>query len=471
MKGPEVKSVFVLLVALLAAGAASAQPSAQRPVNAAVDPRFLGSVPDAAVSPTPIPLTIVDAINRSLDHNLGLLNAEESVTRAHGARWNALAELLPNANGRVSETRQVINLAVFGFPLPAGVPPIVGPFNVFDARLSVSQSLFDLSAIRTHRAELQRVNAAQFDVKSARDLVVLVSANAYLQALAAAARAESARAQTESADAIFKQASDMKANGLVAGIDVLRAEVELSTERQRSTAAANDFEKAKLQLARVVGLPIGQAFTLSDELPYVPAPDLGLDQALAQAYATRPDYLAALARVKAAEIDRDAAAAEYLPSVGLDADYGYVGLTAADADRTYRVMAGVTVPIFNGKTKSKVITADAEVRNRKAEADDLKASVYYEVKGAFLDLTATSEQLQVATRARELAAQQLTQARDRFAAGVTNNLEIVQAQQAVAESSEQYIAALYGYNVAKALLARGLGVAEQAARQYLGGVR
>lgn len=464
------KSVCALLAALLLATAAAAQSSSPRSSNG-LDPRYLGSVPDAAASPTPIALTIVDAINRSLTHNLGLLTAEEGVNRAHSARWNALAELLPNARGGVTESRQVVNLAAFGFPLPVGIPPIVGPFNVFDARAYVSQSVYDQSAINAHKAENHRVSAAQFEVKSARDLVVLVSANAYLQALASAARAESARAQAESADAIFKQASDMKANGLVAGIDVLRAEVELSTERQRATAAANDYEKSKLQLARIIGLAVGQQFTLSDQLPYVPTPEMSLDQALTQAYATRPDYQAALARVKAAEADRAAAAGEFMPSVNVDADYGYIGLTVGDAERTYRLLAGVTVPIFNGRNKSKVIAADADLKNRKADADDLKASIYYDVKSAFLDLQATSEQLQVATRARELAAQQLTQARDRFAAGVTNNVEIVQAQQAVAESSEQYISALYGYNVAKALLARGLGVAEQAAREYLGGVR
>ena len=253
---------------------------------------------------------------------------------------------------------------------------------------------------------------------------------------------------------------------------MLRAEVELSTERQRATAAANEFEKAKLQLARIIGLPIGQTFTLSDSLPYVPAPELTLEQALTQAYATRPDYQAALARIKAAEADREAVTGEYVPSIDIDADWGTVGLTPGNSERTYRVMGSLNIPIFNGgRTRGRLIEADGDLRNRRAEAEDLKASVYYDVKTAFLDLQATGEQLQVATRARELSAQALTQARDRFAAGVANNVEVVQAQQAVAESSEQYISALYGFNVAKALLARGLGVAEQATREYLGGVR
>lgn len=433
---------------------------------------LLGGVPKGAVAPTPIELTIVDAINRGLENNLARLNADDQLERTRGARLRALADLLPNASARISESRQKINLEAFGFPLPEGTPAVVGPFNVFDARLHLSQSVFDLRAINAARAERFNAAAASYNVKSTRDLVVLVSANAYLQALAAAARSASATAQMESADALFKQATTMKENGIVAGIDVLRAEVQLATERQRATVAKNEAEKSKLALARIIGLPVGQEFTLVDELPFVPVPEMTLEQALEQAYRSRPDYLAALERVKAAEASKKAASGEFLPSVSVLADYGAIGLTVGSSKATYSVAGAVTVPIFNGgRTHGRVIEADAELKSRQAEVDDLKAGIYYDVKNAFLDLQATGEQLEVATRARDLSAQQLIQARDRFAAGVAANLEIVQAQEAVAESSEQYISALYGYNVAKALLARGLGVAESAARQYLGGIR
>ncbi len=455
------------IVLLLTATAAAAQSR----VNTSTNTPFLGGVPSAVASPESIPLTIVEAINRGLEHNLGLLNAQEGLGRARGARWDALADLLPNISGHLSETRQVVNFAAFGFPLPEGVPPVVGPFNVSDVRVRLSQSIFNLKDINDARAEKHNIVAAEYNVKSARDLVVLVAANMYLQALAASARSESAAAQVESADAIFRQATDMKANGLVAGIDVLRTEVQLGTERQRATAARNDFEKAKLQLARVIGLPVGQAFTLVDDLPFVPVPQMTLEQALERAYATRPDYLAAIEHVRAAEASRSAAAGEYLPSVHVNADYGGIG-PQSDFHGTYAVVGSVSVPIFNGgRSHGKVLEADAELRARRAEADDLKTGVYYDVRTAFLDLQATSEQFEVAARARSLAAQALTQSRDRFAAGVADNVEVIQAQQAVAESNERYIAALYGYNVSKALLARGLGVAEQAAREYLGGVR
>ncbi len=458
------RAAAFIIVVLLLAQAAGAQSPGTSP--------FFGGVPTGTATAEPIALSITEAIARSLKYNLGVMNAERGITRAQGARWQELADLLPNVNGRIAETRQKVNLAAFGFPLPAGFPSLIGPFNLFDARIYVSQAVVDLKSLNDFRAETHNTAAAEFSYKSARDLVVLVSGNAYLQALASSARADSARAQLQTAEALYRQAGDLRQSGLVAGIDVLRAEVQLSTQRQRSTAGRNDFEKAKLQLARIIGLPIGQPFTLSDELPYLPVPTMSLEDALDRAYKTRPDYQAALERVKAAEASRRATFSEQLPTVRVSADFGDVGQSPGDARGTFALVGAVNVPIFQGgRTRGKLIEADADLRARKAEADDLKAGIYYDVRSAFLDLQASDEQLKVATRGRELAAQQLAQSRDRFAAGVADNIEVVHAQEAVTVSTEQYIAALYGYNVAKGLLARGLGDAEAGIQQLLGGVR
>ena len=469
-KGHDVKAVLPVLVLVLSTGLvrpATAQVLAPPPPNP-----FLGGVPSGSATSTPLALSIGDAIERALAHNLGVLTAEDSAEHARGERRRTLSELLPDVNGHVSETRQKVNLAAFGFPLPAGIPSVVGPFDVFDARIGVSQSVFDLGAINDARAQTHDVLAARYTVKSARDLVVLVAANLYLRTLAESSRADSADAQLKTAQALFAQAGDLKQSGLVAGIDVLRAQVQLSTEQQRATAAHNEFEKSKLQLARVIGLPLGQAFTLSDQLPYAPVPEMTIEEALDRAYKARPDYLAALERLKAAEASRQAIVGSALPSVHLNADYGALGLTVGSSVGTYAITGAVNVPIFQGgKTQGRLIQADADVRTRRAEADDLKAGIYYDVRTAFLDLQANGEQLQVATRAKDLAASQLAQARDRFAAGVADNIEVVQAQEAVALASEQYIAGLYSYNVSKAALARALGVAEESARRYLGGSR
>jgi outer membrane protein TolC len=481
-KGFEVKFVVPAAVLVLTTAVGVPPASAQAPVSASSSSSrtqlniqsspFLGGVPSGTATAQPIAVTILDAIGRALEHNLGLLNAEESVGRSEGSRWVALAELLPNVSGRVVENRQKVNLAAFGFPLPPGVPTLVGPFNVFDARVALSQSILDFKAINANRAEGHNVAAARYNVKSARDLVVLVAANQYLQSLASAARVDSAQSQLQTAQAVFDQATRMKESGIVAGIEVLRAEVELGSARQRLTATQNDLEKSKLQLARVMGLPAGQQFTISQEVPFVPLPEITIEQALEQAFKTRADYLAAQERVKAAEADRQSAVGEWLPSLRVNADYGRIGLTPADSEITYSLSGAVNIPVFNGgRSKGRIMQAEADLRMRRSELEDLKAGIDFDVRSAFLDLKASSEQLQVATRSRELAAEQLTQARDRFAAGVASNLEVVQAQEAVATSSEQYIGALYSYNVAKALLARGLGVAEDLARQLLGGVQ
>ncbi|HZM59269.1 MAG TPA: TolC family protein [Vicinamibacterales bacterium] len=466
---PYVFATFGLALLLSWPAAAAAQSRLTPPALPSNSP-LLGGVPTGTATAEPIPLSIADAIRRALEHNLGVLQAEEAVERATGARWLALSELLPNVNGSVSETRRKTNLEAFGFPLGPTFPRVVGPFNVFDARVFLQQSVFDLQSINAARAESHQVSAARHGYRSARELVVLVAANLYLEGLAADARATTARAQLETAQALQAQAEDLRRSGIVAGIDVIRAEVRVSTERQRATAARASFEKIKLQLARVIGLPTGQAITLSDEIPPVPVPEMTLEQALDRAHRDRPDYLAAQDRLRAAEAAREAALAEHWPSVSVSADYGAIGLTAASALSTFAITGIVNVPVFDGgKTRAHVVQATADRNNRRAELDDMRAEIDYDVRAAFLDLQSTSEQLQAATRARELSALQLTQSRDRFAAGVANNIEVIQAQEAVALANEQYIDALFGYNLSKAVLGRALGTVEEAIAKYLGG--
>ena len=459
-----------------ASSSTAGQPSRSAPLS--VPPgSFLGGVPTGTPTGAVETITVVIAISRALAHNLGVLTAEQNLDRAQGSRGRALSDLLPHVSGRIGETRQTINLAAFGFGGGAGspfgdVPTMVGPFNVFDARIFLSQSVLDFGALNAARAEAHHVAAARQMFRSARDYVISVAGTLYVQALAASARADAARAQQETARVLHEQALDLKQNGLIAGIDVLRAEVQLSAQTQRSTIAVNEFEKAKLQLARAIGLPLGQRFDLDPALPDLPSSDISIDDAIGLAYKTRPDYKAALERVSAAEATRRSIVGEALPSVRVTADYGAIGFSPTDSRATFAVSGAVNVPILQGgRTRGRLIEADADIRSRSAEADDLKASIYYEVRAAFLDLDATAKQLALAGRTRDLSTQQLTQARDRFAAGIASNIEIVQAQDAVAISTEQFIAAQYGYDLAKGALVRGTGTSEDLLRQILGGSR
>jgi outer membrane protein TolC len=461
--------VALAFVAGLAPLAAQERPGV--PVPAPTSP-FWGGVPTGTATPQPIALSLYDALKRALAHNLGVLSAEDAVDRANGARWVALSDLLPNVRGTVGETERKTNLEAFGFPLQPPFPRVVGPFDVFDARLFIRQPVLDLRALNAARAESHRLSAARLSYRSARDLIVLVAANLYLEAVAAGARVDAAKAQLDTARALQNQALDMKTAGTVAGIDVLRAEVRLSMEQQRATAATNTFEKAKLRLARMIGLPLRQEFTLAQTLPDIPLPQLTLEEVVAQAYARRPDFLAAEQRLKAAESDVRAARSGFLPSLEVTGDYGVIGLTVKQSLSTFSVTGQVNVPLFEGgRTHGRTAQARADLAQRRSELEDLRAGIYYNTRAAFLDLQAAEEQLQTATRARELADLQLTQARDRFAAGVASNLEVVQAQEAVAAAAEGHISALYDLNIAKALVLGSPGSLEEAIEKYLGGNR
>ncbi|MEZ5289516.1 MAG: TolC family protein [Vicinamibacterales bacterium] len=456
----------VALATLLAAPPLAA---AQSPGGSAPPSPFLGSAPRGTATAEPLALSMKEALDRALDANLGLLLQEDAARGARGARWRALADLLPRVSGTVSERRQVINLEAFGFPAPE---PIVGPFNVFDMRVGLSQPIVDLTALYTARAAASTARAADAGVRSARELVVLVAVNLYLEAVTAASRVDVVKAQQETAAAVKRQAEDLKTSGLVAGIDVLRADVQVQQERQKRIQADNALEKALLRLGRAIGVPPGQALTLTDPMPYAPLAAVPVAQALADAYAHRPDYAAAKSRLESAESLARAATAEYLPSLRLDADYGTIGQTVGSTHPTYAVAATVRVPIFEGgRTRARRIEADAVVRQRRDELDDLTGRIDMEVREAFLDLTAATERLATAETTVALTSEQLTQARDRFAAGVTGSLEVTQAQEAAAVAADGRLDALYQHNLAKAALARAVGTAEQAVTAFLEGAK
>lgn len=459
----------LLLAGIIATSSPAAAGQAAQAPQASQSSPFFGSVPKGTATAEPLALSVKDAVQRALQNNLGLLLQEESEASARGARWRALADLLPDVSGALGVRRQVINLEAFGFP---GPPSIVGPFNVYEARVFLSQPVVDISALNDSRAAALRQKAEKYGVRTARDLVVLVAVNLYLETVATASRVDMTRAQQDTADALFLQAQDLKASGLVAGIEVLRAQVQLQTQRQRVIAAENDFEKAKLQLERAIGVPIGQPITLVDKIPYAAMPVLPVDEALKRAFESRADFLAAKSRVEAAEAARKAAYGALLPSLTFDADFGAIGQTINAAHSTYTMAANVRIPLFDGgKTTARRIETSSALRQREAELADFRSRVEYEVRTSLLDLRAADQQLQAAQTNVQLASDELQQARDRFGAGVASNLEVTQAQEAVAGASETYISALYSHNLAKASLARSLGVAETAVMTYLGGVQ
>lgn len=462
----------VALVVLAAAVALTPAPASAQSPAVALPETFLHGVPAGQRQAAPLALSLADAVARGLEHNLVILEQEQRVSSADGGRWKTLSDALPHVNGHVTEIREEISPAAFGFTGLPGLelPPVIGPFNVFDARVSVSAPLLDRSALADVHKETALVSAEEHTLKNARALVILAVANLYVQALADASRVDNTRADVATAEALLTLATDQRAAGVAAGIDVVRQHVQLDSTRQKLIAVENELAKQKLRLARAIGLPAGQAFDLTDALVFAAAPTLNEDAALAQAYAQREDVKSAEARVAAATAGRASAGSLSLPTVHLDGDYGAIGLSASTAHSTFTLAANLRVPIFQGgSVKGKVMQAEADRRQRQAELDDLKAGVYYDVEAALLDLHAAESAVDVATQGRALAADQLAQARDRFSAGVTSTIEVVQAQDAVAAANDRYISALYAHLIAKAGLARALGVDERGFTPYLGG--
>ncbi len=453
----------------------AAQPVPPSTSTAGSQNPILGSVISGQVTPGVLPLSLTDAIRRALEHNLGAILSQQGIQSAAGNRWTALSRLLPSVGARIGENRQTVNLEAFGFPpsaLPPGLPPVVGPFNVFDARVAVSQSVFDYSAIQGHRAGRLGEDASRFSYQDVRDTVVFAVANLYLQAITGAARIDAAEAQVKTSQALYNRAVDMKQAGVVPGIEVLRAQVQLQAQQQRLIFFQNEFAKQKLALARAIGLPLAQQFDLADRVPYASLNLESLDVSLKQAYDSRSDLKSARAGVQAAEASRQAAIGLALPSVGVNADIGEIGLAASTAKKTYTLAGLVRIPVFQaGLVRGRLLQADAALQQQRAQYEDLRGRIDYEVRAAFLDVRAADQQVQVARGTVDLANQQLAQAQDRFSAGVTSNIEVVQAQEAVATASENYLSSLYAHNLAKLSLARALGVAEKSASQYLGGVK
>ena len=435
---------------------------------------FQGSVPSGAPSSGPLSLSLDEAVKRGLRYNLGAINSQQSLRQAQGESIVALSPLLPNLSANLLEVDQQIDLAAFGFKFktPPGsgfsIPTIVGPFNYFDLRGNLTQKLADVQALRTYQSSREARRAADFSVQDSREFIVYVVTAGYLQVIAESARVDSAKVQVESAQAIYQQALDRFTSGLSARIDMTRSQVELQTQQQRLTSEQAAYAKQKIALARLIGLSPGQEIILADALPYAPLENLTLEQAIDLASHNRSDLKAAEAQVHAAEFSRKAAVAERFPTLDFAADYGVIGINPATSHGTFSVEGQLHFPIWaGGQARGDIEEADARLQQRRAGYDDLRARVEADVRTAFLDLNAAAELVRVAQSRRALAQDELQQARDRFASGVADTVEVVQAQEVVSSAEQDYIASLNAHNLAKAGVARAAGQAEKITRDLL----
>ena len=436
---------------------------------------YLGSVPTGTATDAVVSLSLTEALRRGLDYNLGAVSVTEGVRQARAQRLAFLSQLLPEINGNLQETVEQTNLTALGlkpslFPRGISIPAVVGPYNYFDFRATLTQTVADFTRLHNLHAATENARAAQFAVQDTRDLIVLAVTGSYLQINAAASRVRAAEAAVRTSEATFQQASDQLRNGLNARIDVTRSQVQLQTDQQRLRALRADFDKQKLTLARIIGLPSGQAFSLTDDFTFSPLVDLTEADALARAKAGRADIKSAQAALHAGDEALKAARSEYLPSVSVEADYGAIGTNPAQSHGTFGVTGSVNFPIWQRpRIKADIEQAQSVVAQRTAEYADLQGRVDYEVRQEFIDLAAAADQVGLAEKNVGLARDTLTQSQDRFKAGVADTVEVVQAQQTVEQADNDLISATYEHNLAKAALARALGQAEKTIPQYLKG--
>jgi outer membrane protein TolC len=458
-----VAKVFSLTLLLVVASTASC---------AQVVSSNVGSVPSGPATNEVLHLTLSEAINRAVRYNLGAIESDENTRAARGQRLLALSNLLPQVSAGINENVDQVNLTALGLgavKIP-GVPAVVGPFSYSTAAASLSQTLFSYESIQRFRAARTSEQAAQLSYKDTLDVITLTVGNAYLQVIEASSRIEAEEAQVQNAKALYDQAEDEFQAGTRPRIDVIRTEVQFHTEEYNLSVARNNFAVAKLTLGRAIGLPLGQTFELADQLPYADIHPPTVEDALTMAYNSRSDLRSALDSAKSAEQALSAAKGERYPVVAVNGDYGDQGPTFGQSHGVFGFQAGVNVPVYTGgRIKGDIIQAEAALRQRKAEAENIRGQIDYDVRTAFLNLNAAREQVDVAHQNVGLANDNVARSKDRFAAGVTDSVEVVQSEQSLASANDQYITSLYSHNLAKLALARALGIARGSFSQYLGG--
>ena len=429
---------------------------------------FHGSVATGQVSAQPVNLTLDEAVQRGLTANLGIILSVAQTAAARGERLSQLQALLPSVDASAKETVMQLDLPAEGLRIP-GFPKIIGPYGFTDLRASLNWSLIDVASLRNYLAARHNFTATQLSAKDARDLVVLVVGNAYLLALADESRVASVEAQAATARVSLEQAIARHEAGTAPMLDELRARVDSQSLEQQLIAARNALEKDKLGLARVIGLPLEQSFTLADKAPYAAFDQIDVEAAIHQAHANRKDLAAMVEQTRAAEEQRKAATAERLPTLNFAGDYGDIGTTLSHSHGTGDAAGTLSVPLFREfGLRGEAQQAQAQLDTAQAKLSDKSAQVDADVRDALLDIASAQKLVEVARSSVELANEALSEAQQRYANGVSDNLAVSQAQQSVAQANDQYVSSLYRHNVAKLSLARALGAGENY-KSYLGG--
>lgn len=458
-------------------------PSAQAPVRRFIRrtiPRLLVcglmlcAIPGAAVAaeesgtvPPELRLSLRDAIQAAIDNNVNVRLLKERIAAAQAQADTSLGALLPNVSGYMNGRNQTVNLAAFGIPADKlgglGLTrSTTDPFEVYDARAGFVQNLFSLSLIQRWRAAKAGVDVAGLEAEVTKRDVMATVGLLYIEALRADEAVKARLADLELGEQLLKLARDRKAAGVATGLDVTREEVQLENSRQRWLVSKNEQESARLNLIRALGIAFDVKLTLTDELKLMPVEAQRADEALTIAREQRVELKAQETRQKLASLSLSSVTNERIPSLALNGDYGWVGVKPEDVAATRTIGLTLSVPIFDGgQRESRISETRSRVRQEAIRMKDVSDQVTLEVRNALLTLESSQQQVAVAQKGVDLAAKELTFARDRFAAGLATNIEVTNAQNSMARARDNVIEALFRFNASRINLARAKGEIEQ----------
>jgi len=439
-------------------------------------PVFLGAAdapPENTASATVavqngLPLSLKRAVEIAVSRqgNSNILLSDEAVRQARSRSEQARAAFLPDVEGAASEESTIRSLGQLGvtkIPLPFGlkIPPVVGPYNVIDIRANGAET-FDFSSIRRFQASRSGVRAANSEQKHTTNAVAALVAKTYLAALHAEADFEAVNADVTLAKALLRQAETQKAAGTGTGIEITRAKVQLSNEEQRQLVAENERRKARFELLRAMGTNLDTEIQLTDRLSYIPLESMTIDQARTEALRSREDLKAQQGHEETARLSASAVTWERLPSITGFGDYGTTGQggdTPLLPTRDYGL--SLRVPVFDGgRRDARRSEAVSQFRQEQVRSRDLREQIELELRESLDSLSSAKGQMQIAQEGLALADSELAQARRRYEAGVTNGLEVTDAQTRLERARDNQIAALFNYNLARIDLGQAMGTVQ-----------
>jgi outer membrane protein len=427
-----------------------------------------GALPENAPSDT-LRLTLEQAVSLAVKQNttaqIAQIVAAESVQDKNVAR----AELLPQADLSVGEQWQRLNLAAEfgggGFPgLPPGTafPGHIGPFSLFSAGVAFNGQIFDLTLFRRYQASRSTANATKFDSQSTREQVILLVVSQYIGTLRATADVQASQSRVELAQALFDQAADLQKEGVGTGIDTLRANVELQNEKQRLIEAEAQRQTSVFGLSRLLNLDPRQPVELADSLSFFETPQPELEASIEEGLSARPEWKSLEQQIKSAEYQKKASSESRLPSAHYSGNWTQLGVSPGTVIPTYTYSGSITMPLFTGgRIHAEIARTNLEIQRIEQQQADLRNQIALDVKTALINLGSARNEVQVANLGVQLSNEEVDQARDRFKAGVANNIEVIQAQDSLARANDNQIAALYRFNQARADLARSVGQMEK----------